>query len=423
MNEREPTTKQVIAFTILLSFIASILGTILTIGVLGPVLGWDQDGQGGPLIFNKPRQLEKIIEKETIERVERADELVVKVVESASPAVVSIVATKDVPVIEKFFVDPFAGDPFFKQFFGDGGSGFQVPQFRQKGTEKREVSSGTGFIVSKDGLTITNKHVVSDTDAEFTALLNDGSKRNVKVLARDPLHDLAILKIDGEGYSPLHLGDSTGVKIGQTVVAIGNALGEFRNTVSVGVVSGLQRTVIASSGNAEPETLRELIQTDAAINPGNSGGPLINIRGEVIGVNTAVASGAENIGFSIPINKAKTALQSVQKSGKIIYPFLGVRYTVITRERAEKEKLPKDYGVLVSDGPNGEAAIVAGSPADKAGIKKGDIILEIQGERIDQTHSLSSILQKYHVGDEIALKIFRDGKEIEFKATLTERKI
>src|SRR3989344_3046066 len=219
MNEREPTTKQVIAFTVLLSFIASILGTILTIGVLGPVLGWDQDGQGGPLIFNKPRQLEKIIEKETIERVERADELVVKVVESASPAVVSIVATKDVPVIEKFFVDPFA---------------------------------------------------------------------------RDPLHDLAILKIDGEGYSPLHLGDSTGVKIGQTVVAIGNALGEFRNTVSVGVVSGLQRTVIASSGNAEPETLQELIQTDAAINPGNSGGPLINIRGEVIGVNTAVASGAEN---------------------------------------------------------------------------------------------------------------------------------
>jgi len=145
MNEREPTTKQVIAFTVLLSFIASILGTILTIGVLGPVLGWDQDGQGVPMIFNKPRQLEKIIEKETIERVERADELVVKVVESASPAVVSIVATKDVPVIEKFFVDPFAGDPFFKQFFGEGGSGFQVPQFRQKGTEKREVSSGTAL--------------------------------------------------------------------------------------------------------------------------------------------------------------------------------------------------------------------------------------------------------------------------------------
>ncbi|KKW18337.1 MAG: Protease Do [Parcubacteria group bacterium GW2011_GWB1_50_9] len=427
MNEREPTTKQVIAFTVLLSFIASILGTILTIGVLGPVLGWDQDGQGGPLIFNKPKLLEKItetvLEKETVERIERADELVVKVVESASPAVVSIVATKDVPVIEKFFVDPFAGDPFFKQFFGEGGSGFQVPQFRQKGTERREVSSGTGFIVSKDGLVITNKHVVSDADAQFTALLNDGSKRNAKVLARDPLHDLAVLKIDGEGYSPLPLGDSTGVKIGQTAVAIGNALGEFRNTVSVGVVSGLQRTVIASNGNAEPETLQELIQTDAAINPGNSGGPLINIRGEVIGVNTAVASGAENIGFAIPVNQAKTALQSVQKTGKIIYPFLGVRYTVITRERAEKEKLPKDYGVLVSDGPSGEAAIVAGSPAEKAGIKKGDIILEIQGERIDQTRSLSSILQKYHVGDEIALKIFRGEKEIELKTTLTERKI
>lgn len=420
MNEKEPSTKQLIAFTVLLSFIASILGTILTVGVLLP--GADAGGTSGPLIFNKPRLLEKItekvLEKETIERVERQDELIVKVVESASPAVVSIVATKDVPVIERYFVDPFEGNPFF----GEGGSGFQIPQFRQKGTEKREISSGTGFIVSKDGLIITNRHVVSDTSAEFTALLNDGSKRTAKVLARDPLHDLAIMKIEGKDYPTIPLGNSQEVKIGQGVVAIGNALGEFRNTVSVGVVSGLGRTVVAGGAGIESETLQELIQTDAAINPGNSGGPLINIRGEVIGVNTAVASDAENIGFAIPIEKAKRALASVQKSGKIIYPFLGVRYTAITRERAEAEKLAKDYGALVSKGPGGEAAVVLGSPAEKAGIKEGDIILEIQGERIDQLHTLASILQKYHVGDEVTLKVFRDGKESEFKATLTERK-
>lgn len=412
MSDREPTTKQLIAFTVILSFIASIFGTILTLGVISPTLGF-ADSDGGPITFNKPTLLEKITEtitqKETVERVIGQDEAIVKVVESASPAVVSIVATKDVAVIEQYFIDPF------------GNSGFQIPQYRERGTEKREVSSGTGFLVSKDGLIMTNKHVVSDSAAEFTAFFNDGSKRVAKILARDPLHDLAILKVEGTDYPSLELGDSPGVKIGQTVIAIGNALGEFRNTVSAGVVSGLERSVVAGGG-MNTETLQELIQTDAAINPGNSGGPLLDIHGKVIGINTAVAAGAENIGFAIPINKAKTALASVQKSGKIIYPFLGVRYTLITKDRAEEEKLPKDYGVLIADGPAGETAIVPGSPAEKAGLKKGDIILEIQGERIDQSHSLASVIQKYGVGDTISLKLFRDGKEIELKATLAERK-
>ncbi len=425
MNDQDPTTKQLIAFTVILSFVASIIGTILTMGVIGPFLNSDELA-GSPIYFNKPKLLEKITEtvreKETVERVERQDELVVKVVETASPSVVSIVATKDVPVIEQYFIDPFTNDPLYRQFFGNGGSGIQIPQYRQKGTEKKEVSSGTGFIVSKDGLVITNKHVVSDTEAEFTAFLNDGTKRNAKVLARDPLNDLAILKIDGSDYRPLPFGNSAQVKTGQTVIAIGNALGEFRNTVSVGVVSGLQRTIVASGLASGPETLQELIQTDAAINPGNSGGPLINIYGEVIGINVAMASGAENIGFAIPANQGKIALASVEKTGKISYPFLGVRYTTITKERAQEEKLPRDYGVLVSDGSGGEPAIVPGSPAEKAGLKKGDIILELNGEIIDPAHSLASLLQKYHPGDEISLKIFRNGTETELRTVLAERK-
>lgn len=226
MDENQPTTRQLVIFAVVLSFIVSIIGTVLALGVFGSLLGLGEGGSA-PLIFNKP--LEKIIEtitqKETAERVLRQDELVVKVVEEASPAVVSVVAAKDVPVIERFFVDPFSDDPLFRQFFGGGGSGFRIPQFRQKGTERQEVSSGTGFLVSADGLIITNKHVVADTEADYTALFNDGSKRPTKVLARDPIQDLAVLKIDGSGHPYLRLGNSSQVKIGQTAIAIGNALG------------------------------------------------------------------------------------------------------------------------------------------------------------------------------------------------------
>lgn len=422
MDENQPTTRQLVIFAVVLSFIVSIIGTVLALGVFGSLLGLGEGGSA-PLILNRP--LEKIIEtitqKETAERVLRQDELVVQVVEEASPAVVSVVAAKDVPVIERFFVDPFSDDPLFRQFFGDGGSGFRIPQFRQKGTERQEVSSGTGFLVSADGLIITNRHVVADAAAEYTALFNDGRKKAAKVMARDPVQDLAVLKIDGSGHPFLRLGDSSQVKIGQTAIAIGNALGEFRNTVSVGIISGLQRSVIASGAPTGPEMLQELIQTDAAINLGNSGGPLLNIRGEVIGINTAVAQGAENIGFAIPANKARRDLENIQKQGKILYPFLGVRYVTVTKDLAEKEKLGVTAGALVARGEN-EPAIVSGSPAAKAGLKEGDIILEINGEIINQDNSLASLIQKYQVGDEVTLKVFREGKEMELKAKLEERK-
>ncbi|MFY9462584.1 MAG: trypsin-like peptidase domain-containing protein, partial [Candidatus Sungiibacteriota bacterium] len=319
-----------------------------------------------------------------------------------------------------YYVDPFGGDPFFQQFFG-GGSGLQVPQYRQKGTQRQEVSSGTGFIVSSDGLILTNKHVVADTEAEFTVLMNDGRKKPAKVLARDTMQDLAVLKIEGQNLPMVRFGDSSQVKIGQAVIAIGNALGQFRNTVSVGVISGLERSLVAGSGGGESETLQELIQTDAAINPGNSGGPLLNIDGEVIGINTAIAAGAENIGFALPINSAKRDVASVKVHGKILYPFLGVRYVLITKEMADKEKLARDYGARIMKSDT-ESAVAAGSPADKAGLKDGDIILKINGDRIDPSHTLASLIQKYQVGDEITLKVFREGKELDVKVKLEEKK-
>lgn len=422
LDQNQPTTRQIVVFSVVLSFIVSMLGTALSLGVFGPLFGIDQQA-GGPFVFNRPKTLEKITERvinnETQEKILRQDELVVKVVEESSPAVVSVVASKDVPVVERFYVDPFGEDPFFKNFFGD--DGFRVPQFRQKGTQKQEVSSGTGFIVSSDGHVLTNKHVVADTEAEYTILMNDGRKLPAKVLARDPLQDLAVLKINGVNFPLLRLGDSSQVKAGQTVIAVGNALGEFRNTVSVGVVSGLQRSIVAAGAATGPETLRELIQTDAAINPGNSGGPLLNVRGEVIGINTAVAKGAENIGFAIPINKAKLDVETVKKYGKIVYPFIGVRYVMVIKELAEKEKLGRDYGAWVGAG-EGETAIVPGSPAEKAGLKAGDIILELNGQKIDPDHTLASFIEKYKVGEEVTLKIFREGREFEVKVKLEERK-
>ena len=374
-----------------------------------------------PFSFVRPleRITEKVMQKEVQERVLRQDELVVKVVEGASPSVVSIIATKDVAIVKQYFVDPFVDDPLFREFFGEGGSGFRVPRLREQGMEKQRVSAGSGFIVSSDGLVVTNRHVVAIEGAEYTVFLADGNKKIAQVLARDPVTDLAILKIEGSEFPSLKLFEGV-VKIGQSAIAIGNALGEFSNTVSLGIVSGLHRSIIASDRGSS-ESLEELIQTDAAINPGNSGGPLLNLNGEVIGVNTAMAQGAENIGFAISAAKIARDVAQVKTQGSIVYPFLGVRYTAVTKEIAGAKKLGRDYGALLIASVE-EPAVALDSPAAKAALKEGDIILEINGQRIDVAHTLASLIQQYRVGEEVKLKIFRNNEEIEMAVKLEERK-
>jgi serine protease Do len=345
---------------------------------------------------------------------------VIDAVKKASPAVVSIVISEQVPIVEQCPYNPFGNlPPEFQQFFGNTPDMTQPCDTGQ--TQLQEVGGGSGFIISSDGLILTNKHVVSDTSASYTVITNDGKKYDAKVLARDPSQDFAVVKIDATGLPTVTLGDSDGLELGQTAIAIGNALGQFSNTVSVGVVSGLERTVTASdeSGSGE-ETIQGVIQTDAAINPGNSGGPLLNLQGQVIGINTAVASDAQSIGFAIPINRAKHDISSVEATGNIESAFLGVRYLMVTSDLATQQDLATTTGALVrgsSDGP----AVQPGSPAAKAGIQAEDIILQVNNQPIDTDNTLSDIIDEHNVGDVLTLTIDRGGKVITLTATLSAR--
>lgn len=345
------------------------------------------------------------------------EKAVVLAVQRASQAVVSVTISKNVPIIENCPYSPFSDlPPEFREFFGD------IPQLSrpcERGTELREVGSGTGFIISEDGLILTNKHVVADTEASYTVFTNDGKKYDAKVLARDPVQDLAIVKIEARNLPTVILGDSDRVELGQTAIAIGNALGEFRNTVSVGVISGLARNVTASSGR-DVEQIRGVIQTDAAINPGNSGGPLLNLRGEVIGINTAVASGAQNIGFAIPVNKAKKDIQSVKAGKGIEVAYLGVRYLPITPAIKEKQKLPVDYGALVRGTDEGPP-VEPDSPAARAGVRGEDIILAVNGKKITKDIALADIIAEFRVGETVTLRVMRGGAVISLTATLAKR--
>ncbi len=349
---------------------------------------------------------------------------VIDVVKKASPAVVSIVASAEVPTFETYYQNPFGNAP---QGFGDFFN-FRVPQRRQNGTEEVRIGAGTGFLVSADGYIVTNGHVVSNKDAKYVVYLNDkdskGEKIEAKVLARDPNTDLAILKIDRNNLPHLDFSDSTKLQVGQTAITIGYALGEFDNTVSKGVISGLSRSITAGGLGAPAEQLKNLIQTDAAVNPGNSGGPMLDIEGNVIGVNVAMAN-AENIGFAILGNDAKRSFEEVKANGKIAKikkAFLGVRYVILDKEIQKKNNLPYDYGALIVRGEKmTDLAVVPGSPADKAGLMENDIILEVNGRKINSRNILADLIEKYKGNDKIKLKIYHKGKVKDVELILDEK--
>ena len=363
---------------------------------------------------------EKIIEKQTIFSQES---FVVDAVKKTNPAVVSIIISKEVPKYETY-IDPNQQTNPFGDLFP--GFSFNIPQYRQNGTEKKQVGGGSGFFVSSDGLIVTNKHVVDQKDVEYTVFTNDGKKHVASVIARDPILDIALIKVVpsvGKSFPYLSLGDSDSLEVGQSVIAIGNALAEFRNTVSVGVISGLARSITAGTGSGTTESLDQVIQTDAAINPGNSGGPLLDLSGKVIGVNVAIAQGSQNIGFALPINSVRSAIESVKSTGKIVRPYLGLRYVVINAQTKEKNNLTVDYGVLVKAGASAdELAVIPGSPADKAGLVENDIILEVDGVKLDDQTNLASIIRGKSVGQIINLKILRRGEEKNVKVTLEAAK-
>jgi len=333
---------------------------------------------------------------------------VINVVAKANPAVVSIVITKDVPVIEQYY----------QQFnlFGN----LSIPQQNQDNTQQQEIGGGSGFFVSSDGYIVTNSHVVEDSQANYTVITSDGKKYDAKILAKDSTLDVAIIKVDGKDFKYLAFANSDKLQLGQSAIAIGNALAEYQNSISRGIISGLSRSIVAGdSATGNSEQLEGVIQTDAAINPGNSGGPLLDIKGNVIGVNVAVENNAENISFALPGNMVKGIVDSVKEHGEIVRPYLGVRYTQITESLQKENNLSVSYGALISRGEtSNQLAVIPGSPADKAGIVENDIILEVDGVKLDGGKTLISIIRQKQVSQTVKLKIQHDGKEKEISVKL-----
>lgn len=327
------------------------------------------------------------------QRILSEESVVIDVAERVSPSVVTVsIETPRRRVLDFDFFEGFRS--------------------RIEGGEPQDI--GTGFIVDANGLIVTNKHVVSVENAKYKVITKDDKEYEVKQINRDPSNDVAILKIDAQGLQPVELGDSENLKVGQFVIAIGTALGEFRHTVTTGVISGLGRGIIAGSVfEGYVERLDDVIQTDAAINPGNSGGPLLNSAGQVIGINVAVAQAAENIGFAIPINVVKEGLRQFKATGSFAArAYLGVRQYTMTQRDAVLNNLPQ--GAYITE-------VLPGSPADKAGLKEDDIIIKVDGEEVKSVGGgLVEILSKKKPGDRVSLEVWRDGETLSFSATLSE---
>jgi serine protease Do len=336
------------------------------------------------------------------------DKRVIKVIKKVMPSVVSIAIAERLEDLKKQIPK---------------GSNTMIPDGAADEHGMVQTGGGSGFIVAPNGLILTNKHVVSERKAEYTIILSDGRSFPATILSRDPINDVAILKIAADGLPCVRLGDATQLELGQSLIAIGNALGVFRNTVSVGIVSGLSRSITAQADpEAAPQEMRGLIQTDAAINPGNSGGPIVDSDGLVIGVNAAIVSGAQSIGFAIPVNAARRDIDDIKKYGRIRRPLLGVRYSMIDESVQKKMGLSVDHGALVMRESEHDYAVVPESPAEKAGIKENDIVLEFNGKQLDREHPIVDFLEESNVGDEVSLLVLRDGKQFPVKAVLDERK-
>lgn len=390
---RNPLTYVIVASFLLGSFSGAAFGVLFAVSLNQKYYPWREPADPGAYTAREP--------------VSAEDRRVIDAVREVSPAVVSVVVKKDISKLYE------STGPL-------GYFGFEIPLAPSAPGQKQEIGGGTGFVISEDGLILTNRHVAADTEADYEVVLSDGKVFPAKVLARDTILDIAVLKIEATGLTVAPLGDSDVLSPGETVIAIGNSLSEYRNSVTKGVISAVNRRVIAGNGSGESEVIEEALQTDAAINPGNSGGPLVDLEGKVIGVNTAINRSGQSIGFAIPINAAKVVIESVKTHGKIVRPWLGVRYAMLTPETAKRNGLSVEHGALLVGGATqGEgAAVVQGSPAEKAGLAAGDVLLDVDGARLDLDHPLSSMIAKKRAGDTVQVRIMRDGVERVVPVTL-----
>ncbi len=372
---------------IIIAAVLILIGGTVSAGWLG--LNWQYVNQwlrlpnDGVSSLNLSPDRIKVVEEENV---------ITEVVERVSPSVVTVGISQTRRASDIFDFNPF--DPFSPQ-----GRGTTIEQ-----------DIGSGFIISGDGLVVTNKHVVSVPNAKYRVITADDKSYDIVKIYRDPDSDLAIVKIDATGLTPIEMGDSDNIKVGQMAIAIGTALGEFRNTVTVGVISGVGRGITAGDPFASSaERLDNVIQTDAAINPGNSGGPLLNSAGQVIGVNTAVSAEGQSIGFALPINTVKEAVNNFNTTGQFNRPFVGVEYRMISRQVAVLNEIPEGAYVM---------NIVEGSPAERAGIQPDDIITRINGDKVTTANDLARIVGKKKVGDVVSCTVWREGEERTFTVTL-----
>lgn len=343
---------------------------------------------------------------------------IINAIKKVMPAVVSITVSKEMEDIAKELpFDIESLNPYDQEILKE-----RMQQAPRDEHGRIKVGGGSGFLVSSNGVILTNKHVIMDPHASYSVLASNGKKYDTKVTSYDPINDIAILKIEDKNLPTISLDSSGKLELGQSVIAIGNALGEFANSVSTGVVSGLSRFISATTDMmGHQEKLRGLIQTDAAINPGNSGGPLINLNGEAIGINVAVVFGAQNIGFAIPVARAIKDLEEIKKYGHIRRPFIGVRYVTLNKALKDHFHLPVDHGALIiNEGAPGDTAVIPKSPAEKAGLKEFDVILSCEGKQINEETTLEDHLAETAIGNILKLKVLRKGKEIDAKLTLEE---